>query len=239
MFVDTMQSPLAGSSTSHRNFSIIVSVLSTLSMIVVVICVLYFVLIVPVSRGTTIIGYQILFGLFLASLFNFAYLMPSVQLVCLIRQMGLPLAYTIVFGGLLVKAYNFWCQQQQRNRTPPAAQWNAPSKLLIMSLAVIVLQMFIIFISGHRYTAKPMVVAAAANGTTGANLLQCLSSGTKLLVIANEVFLPLTLLAILCALIILLTVKSKDTEPKLILITTVLVVLVWSGATVVATTCKI
>lgn len=233
MNIDTIQSPLTGTSTSHRNFAIIVSTLSALGLILVMICVLYFILIFPVSMGTTIIGHQILFGLFLCFIFNFAYLVPSVQYVCLIRQMGLPLAYTIIFSGLFIKAYNFWCQENQKS-TPNLARWNSPTALLIISLTLIVLQMLIIFTSGHRYSVKSIV-----NTSTNVNLMQCISPGTKLLFLPNEVFLPLILLLILCVLIIFLTAKTTNNiETKLILITTILVMLVWSAVTTFSTFCK-
>lgn len=62
--------------------------MSTLGLIIVLICVLYFILIFPVALGTTIIGYQILFGIFLCYLVNFAFLLPNTYTSCWIRFFG-------------------------------------------------------------------------------------------------------------------------------------------------------
>lgn len=75
--------------SAHRTWAIAASIFSTLGLIVVLICVLYFILIFPIALGTTIIGYQILIGLFLCYLTNFAYLLPSTSSLCWVREFGM------------------------------------------------------------------------------------------------------------------------------------------------------
>ena len=88
MSTDSIQSPLISTSNVHRTWGIVASIISTLGLIMVLICVLYFILVFPVALGTTIIGYQILIGLFICYLINFAYLLPNTHLFCLIKKFG-------------------------------------------------------------------------------------------------------------------------------------------------------
>lgn len=90
---DSIQSPLISNANMHRTWGIVASIISTLGLIMVLICVLYFILVFPVALGTTIIGYQILIGLFFCYLINFVYLLPSTHFFCLIRQFGM-----MIFG---------------------------------------------------------------------------------------------------------------------------------------------
>jgi len=62
--------------------------MSALGVVSVLICALYFLLLFPVAIGTTILGYQILFGLFVAYLTNFTFLLPATLAICWLRRLG-------------------------------------------------------------------------------------------------------------------------------------------------------
>ncbi len=91
--------------SAHRTWAIAASIFSTLGLIVVLICVLYFILIFPIALGTTIIGYQILVGLFLCYLANFAYLLPSTNSLCWVREFGMLGCKCCFYANLLIEQF--------------------------------------------------------------------------------------------------------------------------------------
>ena len=74
--------------TLRRTWSLFASIMSGIGVISVLICVIYFLLVFPLAIGTTALGYQILFGLFLAFSTNFVFLIPISMTVCALRRLG-------------------------------------------------------------------------------------------------------------------------------------------------------
>ncbi|KAH9389590.1 hypothetical protein TYRP_007134 [Tyrophagus putrescentiae] len=214
---DSLQSPLTSNMSAHRTWAIAASIFSTLGLIVVLICVLYFILIFPIALGTTIIGYQILVGLFLCYLANFAYLLPSTNSLCWVREFGLPIAYCVILSGLFVKVYNYWCQVLMKKSTKPLA-YNSPMTLLSISFLFVLIQVSIIAFLTYKYPG---------NYSAFANTLLC-SSNTKFALLRPETVLPLLLLALLFVLTLFFSVKTIDNlESRWILICSALSALTW------------
>lgn len=236
---DSLQSPLTGDLSSHRTWAITASILSTLGLIIVLICVLYFILIFPIALGTTIIGYQILIGLFFCYLVNFAYLLPSTSSLCWVREFGksprsclqerwrtnklsqmksgLPIAYSVILSGLFVKVYNYWCQVRMKKSTKPLA-YNSPMTLLSISFLFVVIQVALVAVLTYKFSA---------NYGAFANTLKCRASNQFYLVRPETLF-PLLLLAVLFGLILFFSVKTvENLESRWILICSVLTALTW------------
>lgn len=72
----------------RRTWGVVASILSALGLVSVLICVLYFLLVFPVAIGTTVLGYQILVGLFMTYAINFAFLLPATVTICWLRRLG-------------------------------------------------------------------------------------------------------------------------------------------------------
>jgi hypothetical protein len=80
--------------TLRRTWGLVASIMSAIGVVSVLICVFYFLLVFPVAIGTTILGYQILLGLFVAYSTNFAFLLPATFAICWLRRLGKENFYT-------------------------------------------------------------------------------------------------------------------------------------------------
>ncbi|XP_054155326.1 metabotropic glutamate receptor 2-like [Oppia nitens] len=138
----------------RRTWSLLVAVLSALGVISVLICVVYFLLVFPVAVGTTVVGYQILFGLFIAFLTNFVFLIPVSITVCALRRIGLSISYTIIISGLLVKVLNTWRLMILKNHSQPL-RLSSPTALVFISSGLVFLQLILTTIWLISYPPHP------------------------------------------------------------------------------------
>ena len=92
----------------RRTPGIILAIFSSLGVVAVIICAFYFLMVLSVSVGTTVLGYQILFGLLLSFGINFAFLLPSTYTICSLRRFCFPIAWSLIISGMLVKVMNTW-----------------------------------------------------------------------------------------------------------------------------------
>ncbi|CAG2181373.1 unnamed protein product, partial [Oppiella nova] len=115
---------------------------------------IYFLLVFPVAVGTTVLGYQILFGLFMAYTTNFVFLIPVSTSVCALRRLGLSLSYAIIISGLLVKVLNTWRLMVIKNQSQPL-RLSSPTALVFISGGLVFLQLILTTIWLFSYAPHP------------------------------------------------------------------------------------
>ncbi|CAG2174335.1 unnamed protein product [Oppiella nova] len=138
----------------RRTWSLLAAVVSALGVVSVLICVIYFLLVFPVAVGTTVLGYQILFGLFMAYTTNFVFLIPVSTSVCALRRLGLSLSYAIIISGLLVKVLNTWRLMVIKNQSQPL-RLSSPTALVFISGGLVFLQLILTTIWLFSYAPHP------------------------------------------------------------------------------------
>lgn len=124
-------------------WGIVVTALSLLGIILVIICALYFLMAFPVTVGTTILGYMILFGLLALYAVNFAFIVGATEVSCGLRRFLMGLAYSIIFSGMLVKVLNTWrlMGYHGNNRMlHDGTQLTSPVGLLVIASGLVVIQ---------------------------------------------------------------------------------------------------
>ncbi|CAG2121703.1 unnamed protein product, partial [Medioppia subpectinata] len=139
----------------RRTWSLLAAVLSALGVVSVLVCVVYFLLVFPVAVGTTVLGYQILFGLFLAFVTNFVFLLPVSTSVCALRRLGLSLSYAIIISGLLVKVLNTWRLMVIKNNHAQPLRLSSPTALVFISSGLVFLQLILTTIWLFTYRPQP------------------------------------------------------------------------------------
>lgn len=122
------------------------AIASALGVILIIVSGFYFLLVFPVSIGTTVLGYFTLFGLVAMYGVNFVYLSPISFTVCLIRRLGMALAYTMVLSALLVKTMNIWRLKTLRETGIEKLRLTTPSRLLLVSVFLLSLQVIVTLI---------------------------------------------------------------------------------------------
>ncbi|KPM05712.1 pheromone and odorant receptor-like protein [Sarcoptes scabiei] len=222
LFSDSLQSSLISENEIYRNWHIVLSILSTLGIIIVLICVLYCLLVFPVALGTTIIGYQILLGLLFCFLINFAFLMPANHTMCWIRQFGLPFSYCIIISGFFVKSYNYWCQTSMKKSNKTLKYFTAFTQLSV-SLVFIIIQLLMTLITMHNLN----------DGLSfNYDLIspKCLFIDPNRFVLTQMQFiLPLILMIFLFVFILFFTIKTfQNEESRWILVCSLLTALFWT-----------
>lgn len=130
----------------YQNFKsvwgITVTSLSVLGITLVVICALYFLMSFPVTVGTTVLGYMILFGLLTLYAVNFAFVIAPTEGTCGVRRFGLGLAYAIIFSGMLVKVMNTWRLMGYNGSRilNDGTRLSSPAGLLVIAVGLVIIQ---------------------------------------------------------------------------------------------------
>lgn len=126
-------------------WGIILTSLSLLGIVLVIICALYFLVSFPVTVGTTVLGYMVLFGLLILYTVNFAFIVSPTESTCGIRRFTLGLAYSIIFSGLLVKVINMWRMMGYHGNRMlnDGTKLSSPAGLLVIAVGLVLIQIIL------------------------------------------------------------------------------------------------
>ncbi|GFQ72158.1 metabotropic glutamate receptor 3 [Trichonephila clavata] len=231
--LDTKQSELIAEEPIYANFQtvwgIIVTALSILGILLVIICALYFLMSFPVTVGTTVLGYMILFGLLLLYAVNFAFVLSSTEGTCGIRRFGLGLAYAVIFSGMLVKVMNTWRLMGYNGSRilSDGTRLSSPAGLLVIAVGLVIIQ--IVLSSAWLILMPPK---------TGAyeQVWRCAPPTTFEEGLVVSLIYVMLLLAI-TTLFAILTWQCQDNnrESRWILACAILVAVVWMAWTILST----
>uniref|UniRef100_T1KXF8 G-protein coupled receptors family 3 profile domain-containing protein n=1 Tax=Tetranychus urticae TaxID=32264 RepID=T1KXF8_TETUR len=148
------------------------AIASALGVILIIVSGFYFILVFPISLGTTVLGYFTLFGLVAMYGVNFVYLSPISFTVCLIRRLGMSLAYTMVLSALLVKTMNIWRLKALRETGIEKLRLTTPSRLLLVSVFLLSLQVIVTLIWLIFIPPQPNVKHQACTWPPSQSLIQ-------------------------------------------------------------------
>ncbi|GIZ04839.1 metabotropic glutamate receptor 3 [Caerostris extrusa] len=231
--IENKQSLLVSEEPIYANFQtvwgIIVTSLSILGILLVIICALYFLMSFPVTVGTTVLGYMILFGLLLLYAVNFAFVLSSTEGTCGIRRFGLGLAYAVIFSGMLVKVMNTWRLMGYNGSRilSDGTRLSSPAGLLVIAVGLVIIQ--IVLSSAWLILMPPK---------TGAyeQVWRCAPPTTFEEGLVVSLIYVMLLLAI-TTLFAILTWQCQDNnrESRWILACAILVAVVWMAWTILST----
>ncbi|XP_055947407.1 uncharacterized protein LOC129980931 isoform X2 [Argiope bruennichi] len=231
--LENKQSELIAEEPIYANFhtvwGIIVTALSILGILLVIICALYFLMSFPVTVGTTVLGYMILFGLLLLYAVNFAFVLTSTEGTCGIRRFGLGLAYAVIFSGMLVKVMNTWRLMGYNGSRilSDGTRLSSPAGLLVIAVGLVIIQ--IVLSSAWLILMPPK---------TGAyeQVWRCAPPTTFEEGLVVSLIYVMLLLAI-TTLFAILTWQCQDNnrESRWILACAILVAVVWMAWTILST----
>ncbi|XP_076364290.1 uncharacterized protein LOC143253792 [Tachypleus tridentatus] len=216
----------------YRNFNtdwgIIVTVLSFFGICMVIVCIRYFLVGFPVSKGNTVLGYVILFGTLILYAVNFAFVLVPTTYICGVRLFVMSMAYTSIVSGMLVTVMNAWKMADRKNRRSISdrSRFNTPASLLVMTVGLVTIE---ILLTTARLALQPLQVGEYSR------VWMCSPPS----VFENELVISLVYVILLLVLSIFfstLTWKCSDgnREPRWILLSCALVVLVWLAWTAVS-----
>uniref|UniRef100_A0AAN0LPL5 Metabotropic glutamate receptor-like protein n=1 Tax=Polyphagotarsonemus latus TaxID=1204166 RepID=A0AAN0LPL5_9ACAR len=86
----------------------IAAIVNLIGALSVFVCALYFLFTFDYNVGTTILGYMILFGIFLLYIVNFFFIFPFNFVVCWVRCYLMSISYSTILSAMLVKVMNNW-----------------------------------------------------------------------------------------------------------------------------------
>ncbi|KAG8177582.1 hypothetical protein JTE90_028303 [Oedothorax gibbosus] len=205
----------------RTTWGVVVTALSMLGVVLVIICACYFLISFQVTVGTTVLGYMILFGLFLLYAVNFAFVLSPNEATCGVRRFGLGLAYAVVFAGLLVKAMHIWRVQGCPDHVAH------PAALLVVAVGLVLIQVVV--------CCAWLVLLPPTTGLLGGEW-RCHPAST----FEDELVVSLAycmLMLVVALLFSMLTWHSRDNnrESRWIFTCCLLIALVWVAWTVVST----
>lgn len=210
-------------------WGITTTALSVLGVALVVICAVYFLMAFPVTVGTTVLGYKILFGLLLLYAVNFAFILSPTESTCGVRRFVMGLAYSVIFSGMLIKVMNTWrLMGSNGNRMmTDATRMSSPAGLLVIAVGLVVVQIIL--------TAAWLVLMPPKTGLYR-GMWRCSPPTT----FEDELIISLVYVMLLLAVTILFSVltwkcRENGQESRWILACCVFVAIVWVAWTVLST----
>ncbi|XP_022257203.1 uncharacterized protein LOC106472974 isoform X2 [Limulus polyphemus] len=210
-------------------WGIIVTALSLLGIALVVICASYFLMAFPVTVGTTVLGYLILFGLLILYAVNFSFILAPTESTCGVRRFVMGLAYAIVFSGMLVKVMNAWrLMGYKGNRMlHDGTRLTSPAGLLMVAVGLVVIQVIL---------AAAWLVLMPPKIGVYERVWRCAPPTT----FEAELIISLVYVMLLLALSILFSILTwhcadNNRESRWILVCCVLMALVWLAWTILCT----
>ncbi|XP_054713001.1 uncharacterized protein LOC129222515 [Uloborus diversus] len=210
-------------------WGIIVTALSILGMVLVLICALYFLMSFPITVGTTVLGYMILFGLLLLYAVNYAFVLSPTEGTCGVRRFGLGLAYAIIFSGMLVKVMNTWRLMGYNGSRilSDGTRLSSPAGLLVIAVGLVIIQIVL--------SAAWLILIPPKTGTYE-HVWRCAPPTTFEEGLVVSLIYVMLLLAI-TTLFALLTWQCQDNnrESRWILACAILVAVVWLAWTILST----
>ncbi|KAG1661660.1 Metabotropic glutamate receptor [Nymphon striatum] len=127
-------------------WGLVATSISLLGILFVIICILYFLMAFPISTGTTVLGYMILVGIMLLYGTNFAFIVAATDTTCGLRRFLMGVAYTMIFSGMLIKAFNTWrltgCHDPHDIKYK--TKLTKPVGLMTMALGLVLIQIVLI-----------------------------------------------------------------------------------------------
>ncbi|XP_065333092.1 uncharacterized protein LOC135934993 isoform X1 [Cloeon dipterum] len=117
--------------------------ISILGALVTIAFVVYFASATEKAVGTSVLGYQILFGVLILYLSNLTFLIAPSEISCLIRRLVPSLAYCIIVSGMLIKVVTIWRYQDNLKADLERDPLTRPSGLLCCSFSLIIVQAFL------------------------------------------------------------------------------------------------
>lgn len=221
------------SSNFKQTWGIITAVSSSIGLICVLICATYFLMVFPLSIGTTVLGYMILFGLMAIYSVNFLFVLPPSSTVCWLRKVGMSIGYCTILSGMLVKTMNAWRRKVNKSKRVDDLKMTSPVNLLLVSCGLVAVHLIVTLAWLNLFPPKPGYYESSwrcypPSSSSGGNFIVDTESVVSLLYI---IFLIL-ITVFFC----LLTWKSSDVnrEPRYILFSCLAVASVWIIWTLVA-----
>jgi hypothetical protein len=101
--IDEVPNPPAIIGELRVMWGLVTGSLSILGALITVALLVYFASATEKAVGTSILGYQILFGVLLLYLSNFTFLVAPNDITCLLRRLLPSIAYAIIVSGMLIK----------------------------------------------------------------------------------------------------------------------------------------
>ncbi|XP_023211054.1 uncharacterized protein LOC111613937 [Centruroides sculpturatus] len=125
--------------------NIVFIALSSLGIVLVAICALYFLAAFPVAVGTTILGYTILVGLLLLYASNFVFIIEPLPVLCGLRRFVMGFSYSIIYAGMLVKVMNTWRMMGYHGNGMMEDNSRLPGSggLLVIALGLVTIQVIL------------------------------------------------------------------------------------------------
>ncbi|XP_076346048.1 LOW QUALITY PROTEIN: uncharacterized protein LOC143244736 [Tachypleus tridentatus] len=201
-------------------WGIIVTSLSLFGISLVVICTLYFLMVLPAVTETTKLGFLILFGILVLYGLNFAFILTPNIYTCGARRFLMGLAYAIIISGMLVKVMNAWRFMGYKNNRvlTDCSRLTRPTSLLLMVVGLVAIQ---VVLSTALLVLRPPEVDVYSQ------VWRCSPSTFE-----NELVISLVYVMLLLALSILFSLlswKSSDgnKESRWILLICILKAVVW------------
>lgn len=217
-------------SNFKKTWGIITAVSSSIGLICVLICASYFLMVFPLSIGTTILGYMILFGLIAIYAVNFLFVLTPSSVVCWMRKIGMSIGYCTILSGMLVKTMNAWRRKVNKSKRVEDLKMTSPTNLLLVSLGLVAVHLVVTLAWLNLFPPKPGFYESS---------WRCYPPSSSGFLIDTESVVSLLyiiLLIIITIFFCILTWKSSDVnrEPRYILFSCIAVASVWITWTFVA-----
>lgn len=129
--------------------------LSALGIILIIACGFYFHLVFPVPAKSCLLEYMILFGITILFAINFTYLLPTSSVVCILRRIGMPTTYTMIFSALFAKVLNVRRLTALRDKGVDKLKPFIPSRLIVVACFLLCLQMILTLVWLFIIPPKP------------------------------------------------------------------------------------
>ncbi|RWS24151.1 uncharacterized protein B4U80_08263 [Leptotrombidium deliense] len=143
------------SANFKKTWGMITSTFSGIGVMAVLACGVYFLMLFPITVGTTVLGYFILLGLFTLFSVNFLFLIPVDFPICWLRRFGMPVAYSIMLSGMLVKVMNTWRLMSYRYARVKEMKLTSACALLFIAIGLVLLQLIVTTVWLFIYPPKP------------------------------------------------------------------------------------
>lgn len=212
-----------------QTWGIITAVSSSIGLICVLICALYFLMVFPLTIGTTILGYMILFGLMTIYSVNFLFVLQPSPSICWLRKIAMSIGYCTVLSGMLVKTMNAWRRKVNKSKRVDHLKATSPCNLLAVSCGLVAVHLVVTLAWLNLFPPKPAFYD---------NSWRCYPPSSDFFVDTESILslLYIILLVVITLFFCLLTWKSSDVnrEPRYIFFSCVAVASVWIVWTLVA-----
>ncbi|XP_059490514.1 uncharacterized protein LOC132205474 isoform X2 [Neocloeon triangulifer] len=195
--IDEVPNPPAIIGELREMWGLVTASISILGALVAVAFVVYFASATEKAVGTSVLGYQILFGVLILYLSNLTFLIAPSEIGCFLRRLVPSLSYAIILSGMLIKVVTIWRYQDNPKADLEIDPLSRPCGLLCCSFSLIMVQAFL---SGGWILLVP---AGAAPPTSFGGSWTCMAASSK------EILSSLSYVATLILLTIMVSFKAR------------------------------